>query len=114
MSDILGDVRYALRALGRSPGFATIAVLTLALGMGATTVIYSVARGVLFRPLPFRDPGRLVLAQDHQPPFTGSVAFEKLVPLLPPTCLFVWEMSPRKTVDEIRRSVSAWKERFGE
>jgi sugar phosphate isomerase/epimerase len=52
-------------------------------------------------------------AQDHQPPFTGSVDFEKLVPLLPPNCLFVWEMSPRKTPEEIRRSVALWKERFG-
>ena len=53
-------------------------------------------------------------AQDHQPPFAGDVDFEKLVPLLPPNCLFVWEMSPRKTVEEIRRSITMWKERFGE
>jgi sugar phosphate isomerase/epimerase len=53
-------------------------------------------------------------AQDHQPPFAGDVDLEKLVPLLPPACLFVWEMSPRKTVEEIRRSVCAWKARFGE
>jgi sugar phosphate isomerase/epimerase len=53
-------------------------------------------------------------AQDHQPPFTGDVDLEKLVPLLPPACLFVWEMSPRKKPDEIRRSVAIWKERFGE
>jgi sugar phosphate isomerase/epimerase len=53
-------------------------------------------------------------AQDHQPPFAGSVDLEKLVPLLPSTCLFVWEMSPRKTVEEIRRSLTAWQERFGE
>jgi len=52
-------------------------------------------------------------AQDHQPPFAGSVDLEKLVPLLPSTCLFVWEMSPRKTVEEIRRSLTVWKERFG-
>ena len=52
-------------------------------------------------------------AQDHQPPFAGDIDLEKLVPLLPPTCLFVWEMSPRKTADEIRRSVAVWKERFG-
>ena len=52
-------------------------------------------------------------AQDHQPPFTGDVDLEKLVPLLPSTCLFVWEMSPRKTADEIRHSVTVWKERFG-
>ena len=53
-------------------------------------------------------------AQDHQPPFAGDVDLEKLVPLLPRTCLFVWEMSPRKTADEIRRSVVLWKERFGD
>jgi sugar phosphate isomerase/epimerase len=52
-------------------------------------------------------------AQDHQPPFAGMVDLEKLVPLLPPDCLFVWEMSPRKTPEEIRRSVTTWKERFG-
>jgi sugar phosphate isomerase/epimerase len=53
-------------------------------------------------------------ARDHQPPFAGMVDLEKLVPLLPPNCLFVWEMSPRKTSEEIRRSVALWKERFGE
>jgi sugar phosphate isomerase/epimerase len=53
-------------------------------------------------------------AQDHQPPFAGMVELEKLVPLLPANCLFVWEMSPRKTPEEIRRSVALWKERFGE
>ncbi len=51
--------------------------------------------------------------QDHQPPFAGHVDLEKLIPLLPPTCLYVWEMSPRKTADEIRRSVAIWKERYG-
>src|SRR5438067_8192942 len=53
-------------------------------------------------------------AQDHQAPFTGMVDLEKLVPLLPPNCLFVWEMGPRRTPEEIRRSVATWKERFGE
>src|SRR5947209_12059388 len=52
--------------------------------------------------------------QDHQAPFTGMVDLENLVPLLPANCLFVWEMSPRRTVEEIRLSVSRWKERFGE
>jgi len=42
------------------------------------------------------------------------VDLEKLVPLLPPNCLFVWEMSPRRTAEEIRQSVVRWKERFGE
>jgi sugar phosphate isomerase/epimerase len=53
-------------------------------------------------------------ARDHEPPFTGGIDFEKLVPLLPTNCLFVWEMSPNKTADAIRRSVRIWKERFGE
>src|SRR3954468_11340292 len=53
-------------------------------------------------------------AQDHQPPFKGGVALTKLVPLLPKNCQFVWEMSPRKTADDIRESVAKWKETFGE
>ena len=53
-------------------------------------------------------------AQDHQPPFSGDVDLEKLVPLLPKDCAWVWEMSPRKTAEEIERSVEIWKERFGE
>ena len=53
-------------------------------------------------------------AQDHQPPFAGDADLETLVPLLPANCLLVWEMSPRKTLDEIRRSVTLWQERFGQ
>jgi len=52
-------------------------------------------------------------AKDHEAPFTGDVNFEKLVPLLPTNCLFVWEMSPSKTAEAIRQSVQIWKERFG-
>jgi sugar phosphate isomerase/epimerase len=53
-------------------------------------------------------------AKDHEAPFTGEVKFEKLVPLLPANCLFVWEMSPNKTADVIRQSARSWRERFGE
>jgi len=53
-------------------------------------------------------------AKDHEAPFTGDVNFEKLVPLLPTNCLFVWEMSPSKTADAIRQSLGTWRERFGE
>ena len=53
-------------------------------------------------------------AKDHEPPFTGGIDFDRLVPLLPTNCLFVWEMSPNKTADAIRQSVRIWKERFGE
>jgi len=53
-------------------------------------------------------------AQDHQPPFKGDVDLKNLVPLLPENCQFVWEMSPRKTADEIRESLARWKTTFGE
>jgi putative ABC transport system permease protein len=60
LEDLLDDAAYALRSLRRAPAFTVAAVLTLALGLGATTAIYSVVRSVWLRPLPFREPARLV------------------------------------------------------
>jgi putative ABC transport system permease protein len=58
------DIRYALRGFRRNPGFATLAVSVLALGIGATTTIFPIVDGILLRRLPFPDPGRLVVVSD--------------------------------------------------
>jgi putative ABC transport system permease protein len=67
LDDLARDVSYGVRALRREPAFALVAVLTLALGIGANTAIFSVVDAVMLRPLPFQDPDRLAILWETRP-----------------------------------------------
>ncbi|MGA8277422.1 MAG: hypothetical protein WB784_04425, partial [Rhodanobacteraceae bacterium] len=63
----MNTLRYALRSLSKSPGFSLVAVLVLALGIGANSAIFSVIDAIFLRPLPYADPGRIVQVSSDLP-----------------------------------------------
>ena len=71
IEELMQDVRYAARGLVRRPGFTTIAILTLAVGIGANTAIFSAVNALMFRPLPFREPAQLMNVSAYAPPQNG-------------------------------------------
>jgi predicted permease len=72
METLFQDVRYGFRMLAKSPGFAAVAVVSLALGIGANTALFSVINGVLLSPLPFPQPDQLLTLHENKPNFEGG------------------------------------------
>jgi hypothetical protein len=77
---LVRDMKYGTRTLLRSPEFAIVSVLVMALGIGATTSLFTMVRTVLLRPLPFRDSGKLVMLDEHYRHNKGGDGFNAVAP----------------------------------
>jgi predicted permease len=77
---LVRDLKYGARTLWRSPSFSLVSVVVMALGIGATTSLFTIVRAVLLRPLPFRDPGTLVMLYEHYRHDTGGDGFNAVAP----------------------------------
>jgi predicted permease len=82
VEDLLQDIRFALRLLRKNQGFAAVVLLTLALGVGVTTVMFTVVNGVLLKPLPFPEPNRLVTVHGHTEMWNSKIYGEQNVAYL--------------------------------
>src|ERR1700723_1767567 len=100
------DIHYALRTLLRERGFSTMVVLSLAVGIGANTAIFSVVNGVLLRPLPYRDPERLTSAR------VSANIFQVLGVNPQRGRGFLLEEEPEGHDNVVVISASLWKRRF--
>ena len=99
MNQLWPDLKFALRTLAKSPGFTVVAVLTLALGIGANVAIFSVVNAVLLKPLLFPDPDRIVMLTNTGPQGEGAYAS--------PTKFNAW-----RERSSVFQDVSAWRFSF--